>query len=91
MSIFHDWTPREMSALSRATAKLRAQQPRDVFVKPNLMGCRYVPTRGFYQIDVYHNKERFYCGTMKEWDEDKALQLQREKVAEIEYSRKERK
>ena len=26
-SIFHNWTPKELEALKRATAKLRAKQP----------------------------------------------------------------
>lgn len=77
MSIFHDWTNRELAALSRATAKLRAQQPRDVFTKPTLRHCYYVPTRGYYHIDVYVHGKKYYAGTLREWDEDEAMAMQR--------------
>lgn len=88
MSIFHDWTPKEMAALRRATAKLRAQQPRDEWTKPDIQGCYYVPTRGFYEVHTFVNKERFYCGSMREWDEDKAIRMQQDKLAELRHSRK---
>ena len=35
MDIFHDWTPREIEAMQRATAWLRAKQPPYESEQPN--------------------------------------------------------
>jgi len=86
MSIFHDWKPKELAALHRATARLRAQQPRDVFVKPTLRGCSYVPTSGYYRIDAIIDGKKYYCGSLREWDEQKAMALQRQ--AELDYGKR---
>lgn len=66
-----------MTALRRATAKLRAQQPEDTITKPTLRHCYYVPSRGYYQIDVYVMGKKYYCGVLHEWDEKEAMAMQK--------------
>jgi len=76
-NILSDFTPRERQALERATAKLRAKQPiKEKLHKPNLRGCYYNVAQGKYVINVYIRGQRVYVGTMREWNEKQALQMQ---------------
>ena len=47
MSVFYNWTPNELAALSRATAKLRAQQTTE---KPK---PKPKTTGGYYDAILY--------------------------------------
>jgi len=77
MEIFKTWTPREIAALSQATAKLRAKQPKqEQHPQTNLRGCYYNTAQGNYLVNTYINGQRIYCGSMKEWDRDKAYRMQ---------------
>lgn len=77
MSIFHNWTPREKAAMARATAKLRAIQPApETHPQTGVRGCYYNTAQGVYLVNAYINGKRVYCGSMKEWDKDKAYRMQ---------------
>ena len=76
---FEDWTPREIAALKRGTAKLRAMQPvkQKRTCKPTgLKGCHYNVRQGCYLIHVYVDGLRLYCGRMREFDMKQALKMQ---------------
>jgi len=78
MSIFYDWTPNEIAAMHRATAKLRARQPKEA-KKPEptgIKGCYYSTHQGVYLINTYIEGKRVYCGLLHEWDTDKAYRMQ---------------
>jgi len=80
MSVFHDWTPNEIAAMHRATAKLRAKQPKEK-EKPlptGVRGCYYNASSGVYLVNTYIKGQRVYCGTLKQWDRDKAYRMQYE-------------
>jgi|14BtaG_2_1085337.scaffolds.fasta_scaffold12588_4 hypothetical protein len=79
--VFHDWNPREIDALKRATAQLRSKQPQKKELnveKPNLKGCYYSTSHHCYIINIYDGKERIYAGRLHDWDRSKALKIQRE-------------
>ena len=79
MGIFHNWTPNEMAALSRATAKLRAKQPAPkLHPQTGVRGCYYNTLQAAYLVNTYINGKRVYCGSMKEWNTDKAYRMQYE-------------
>jgi len=79
MNIFHNWTPREMAALSRATANLRAKQPKPkMHPQTNVRGCYYNTAQGKYLVNTYINGARVYCGSMMEWDTNAAYRMQYE-------------
>jgi len=80
MSIFQNWKPNEMAALRRATARLRAQQPRDLYIEPTLPGCSYVSTSGYYRIEVVIGTKKYYCGSLRQWDEKAARAMQEQKI-----------
>lgn len=80
MSIFQNWKPKEIAAMRRATAKLRALQPRDMYVEPTLPGCTYVSTSGYYRIEVVIDTKKYYCGSLRAWDEKAARAMQEQKV-----------
>jgi len=77
MSIFHNWTPNEIAAMHRATAKLRAKQPKlDLHPQTGVRGCYYNTAQGAYLVNTYIDGQRVYCGSMREWDKDKAYRMQ---------------
>ena len=80
MSIFDDWTPKELAALENATKKLRDAQPKkpDDYYKPQIKGCHYDAKRKGYNIYIYVGKRRVLAGKIGKWDEGAALALQYE-------------
>ena len=80
MSIFDDWTPKELTALQAATKKLRESQPKkaDDYYKPQIKGCHYDSKRKGYNIYIYICKRRVLAGKIGKWDEGAALALQYE-------------
>ena len=81
MEAFKTWTPNEIAALSRATAKLRAKQPAPkqragTIHQPDVSGCYYSRVSGCYIINTFIDGQRVTCGTIKEWDKDKAYRMQ---------------
>ena len=76
MDMFHDWTPRELDALSRPTSLLRAMQ--DTTELPTLKGCHFSKKQGSYVIRVYVDGQQIHAGSMKRWDEAAALAMQYE-------------
>ena len=79
-----NFTPRELRALERATAKLRAQQPQDdepLYPMPEpttLPGCTWVSSRGRYHIYTRVDGMKLYCGSLRRWDEKLAARMQEE-------------
>lgn len=74
-----NWTPQEIKALARATAKLRMQQPAKPNKgneSPNLRGCYYNTNAGVYIVNSYIDGHRIYAGRLIEWDEAAALAMQ---------------
>ena len=74
-----NWTPQEIKALARATAKLRMQQsgkPNKGNESPSLRGCYYNTSAGVYIINTYIDGRRIYAGRLVEWDEAAALAMQ---------------
>jgi len=78
--IFHNWTPREIAAMHRATSKLRDMQPTEMPPSPKtgVRGCYYNQNQAAYLIHTYINSKRIYCGRLKDWDKEKAQKMQRE-------------
>ena len=88
--VFHDWNPREIEALKRATAALRAEQPvaPKPIERPNLKGCHYNSYHSCYIVNFYEGTRRIYAGRMIEWDRSKALKLQREAKLNYQHANK---
>jgi len=83
MEAFKTWTPNEIVALSRATAKLRAKQPAPkqragTIHQPDVSGCYYSRVSGCYIINTFIDGQRVTCGTIKEWDKVRACRMQYE-------------
>lgn len=84
-SIFHDWNPREIAALERATSLLRLKQDnkKSKVVRPMLKGCYYHTCQGCYIVNFYDGAKRVYAGRMANWNEVEALKIQEK--AKIQY------
>lgn len=83
--IFHDWNPREIAALERATSLLRLKQDnkKSKVVRPTLKGCYYHTGHHCYIVNFYDGVKRVYAGRLAEWNEAEALKIQEK--AKIKY------
>lgn len=82
MSIFEDWSPRELCAMRRALGRLHADQPINSPAPIDLTCCYYSADTDLYFVDVFIRGKRFHCGTMREWSNEKAARMQNNKKAE---------
>lgn len=79
MSIYENWTPREIAALKRATAKLRATQPKPQqqypsHAKSGHRGITWDASKGKFRVFLRTEKGRAYCGTADTIEDALAIQ-----------------
>ena len=75
-----DWSPKELSDLKAQLKKLQEAQPCNIKKKrpiiTGLKGCHYHKMQGCYIVNIIKDKKKIYAGRMKEWDREKALEIQ---------------
>jgi len=60
--ILHDWTPREIEALKRATEKLTKKDTGRKEPKSGVKGVYYMPAKNSYMVHTFVDGVRIYAG-----------------------------
>lgn len=79
-SCLHDWSNKQINDLTEQLKKLQAAQPDKSKKKrpviTGLKGCHYHKLQGCYIVNIIKDKKKIYAGRMREWDKEKALEIQ---------------